>query len=101
MGKGPSVRVNVYLPLKSYDLMKQLGDVLGLPGDAACVRHFTMLGIQAGAGSIAAVSSIEQNKSTLQFLGDFNKNLESGVQEAINNAVAEDRAKRSKKASKS
>lgn len=84
----PSVRVNVYIPKGTHELMRDLGGVLGFRTDAHCLRHFLTLGIQASAGSISAVRSVDQQKHQMSAMTDlFERTMKSGFEGVAEHAL--------------
>lgn len=71
-----SVRVNVRIPRKQYDLMKTFGEVLGLETDGACVKHFVTLGLQSAAGGISAIQSVQNSADSLAEIKRMNDAVE-------------------------
>lgn len=61
-----SKRANVRIPLKQWEKMTELGEVLGLDGDSAIIKHFLNLGLQFGGASLAAQRS---NDATVRLVG--------------------------------
>lgn len=50
-----SYRMNIRIPRRQYELMRKHGAVMGLDTDAACVKYFLTMGLQATAGSLSSV----------------------------------------------
>lgn len=71
-----SVRVNVRIPRKQYDLMKKFGEVLGLETDGACVKHFVTLGLQASAGGISSIQAVKNTDDMLLEVKRMNDSVE-------------------------
>lgn len=69
----PSVRVNVRIPKAQHELMREFGEILGLPDtDGACVKHFIAMGIQACAGGISSIKAVRNSTETLDQLKMLN-----------------------------
>lgn len=71
-----SVRVNVRIPRKQYELMKKFGEVLGLESDGACVKHFVILGLQASAGGISSIQAVKNTDEVIQEVKRMNDSVE-------------------------
>lgn len=71
-----SVRVNVRIPRKQYEMMKRFGDVLGMETDGACVKHFLTVGLQASAGGILSIKSVELNADAVAQLRRMNESMD-------------------------
>lgn len=71
-----SVRVNVRIPRKQYELMKKFGEVLGLETDGACVKHFVTLGLQSSAGGISSIQVVQSNADAVQELKRMNDRVD-------------------------
>lgn len=63
-----SKRANVRIPLKQWEKMTELGEVLGLDGDSAIIKHFLNLGLQFGGASLSAQRS---NDATVRLVEVF------------------------------
>ena len=90
----PSVRVNVRIPKAQHELMREFGEILGLPDtDGACVKHFIAMGIQACAGGISSIKAARTTSETLSELKAFNAGLQEIKESAKQLDLVEEVAK--------
>ncbi len=71
-----SVKVNVRIPTRQYELMKKFGETLGIETDAGCLKHFLAVGLQASAGGIASVMVAESNGQAINELKRMNDSVD-------------------------
>lgn len=76
-----SYRMNIRIPMAQYELMKKHGAVMGLTTDAACVKHFLTMGLQATAGTF---SSVITGSATVEFM----QKMKDAMTEATNDVNA-------------
>lgn len=84
-----SVRVNVRIPRKQYEMMKRFGEVLGFETDGACVKHFLTVGLQASAGGILSIKSVELNADAVHQLKRMNDSVDLAKQMDLIEAAQE------------
>jgi hypothetical protein len=75
-----SVRVNVRIPRKQYELMRKFGETLGMDTDGGCLKHFLAIGIQASAGGIASLQVVESNSQAVGELKRMNDSVDYAKQ---------------------
>jgi hypothetical protein len=75
-----SVRVNVRIPRKQYELMRKFGETLGMDTDGGCLKHFLAVGIQASAGGIASLQVVESNAQAVGELKRMNDSVDYAKQ---------------------
>lgn len=66
-----SKRVNLRIPIKQYERMMLLGQVLGLDSDSSILKHFLNVGLQFGGASLAAQVSSDTGKESLNLSSQF------------------------------
>ncbi len=74
--EGISVKVNVRIPTKQYELMKKFGETLGMETDAGCLKYFLCVGLQASAGGIASLQVVESNAQAVSELKRMNDSVD-------------------------
>ncbi len=74
--EGISVKVNVRIPTKQYELMKKFGETLGMETDAGCLKYFLSVGLQASAGGIASLQVVESNAQAVKELRRMNDSVD-------------------------
>lgn len=71
-----SVRLNVRIPRKQYEMMKRFGDALGFETDSASIKHFLTLGLQASASGVHALLNVDAVRDSVIELKRMNDAVE-------------------------
>ncbi len=87
-----SIRINVRIPRRQYDLMRRFGSVLGFETDSACAKHFVTMGLQASAGGISSIQVADNNLEAINELKRMNDNIDTVKQMDLVEEAARARA---------
>jgi hypothetical protein len=60
--------------------MRKFGETLGMDTDGGCLKHFLAVGIQASAGGIASLMSVEANGQAVGELKRMNDSVDYAKQ---------------------